>query len=53
VSVSSANAAVLFDTVGTAPNQTVRVVGFVQPGSAATVSGKGAISASCWTSIQP
>jgi len=53
VTVSSANAAVLFDTVGTAPSQTVRVVGFVQPGSATTVSGMGAISASCWTSIQP
>lgn len=53
-SPTSVLTAVLFDNVGTAPNQTVRVVGFVQPGAPGTAPvGQGAISASCWTSIKP
>lgn len=47
---SSAWVALLFmpNTAGS-----VDLVGFVQPLSSATISGRGAISGSCWTSIKP
>lgn len=44
--------ALLFDNAGAAPN-TVRIIGFIQPGAAAFGSGTGVITNSCWSSLKP
>ena len=48
----SGSVALLFDKNGTAPN-TVRITNIIQPGVTSFGSGKGVVTASCWSSLRP
>lgn len=43
--------ALLFDNAGAGP--TIRIIGFVQPGTTSFTTGTGVVTTSCWSSLQP